>query len=610
MTASFCSVDPPRGEYPRPQLRRDRWWNLNGTWAMSFDDGDAGRTSGWHRLSAADIDVRSTPLSRQIVVPFAPQAPLSGVVDPRLHDVIWYARTFASPEYGFGESVLLHFGAVDYRADVWVNGIHVVSHEGGHTPFQADVTDTLDPQGNALVVRAEDFGAAAGIPRGKQDWQENPSHIFYQRTTGIWQTVWLEVVDRVAVTGLYLVPDVAAATVGITASVATWEPGCTLHVTFTCDGQPAGEGSAQLQRTETELLVCLEADAVRLWSPGSPTLYDVRLEVRDINGAVRDRVYSYVGMRNVEVRDGRLLLNGEPIFLRLVLDQGYWPDGLMTAPNDDALRRDIELAQALGFNGARKHQKVEDPRWLYWADRLGFLVWGEMANAYDFCRRYVRRITAEWQEVLDRDVNHPCVIAWVPINESSGCRSLGSDGRTPVGAFQSAHASAMYYLTKSLDPTRAVISNDGWEHTLSDLCTVHDYGDADALAKRFPSIEQMLQHARDTQLQMFAVGHEYSGQPVVVSEFGGIFLGKPPEHFTYQFVESAEELPEAVGRLAAVLTRSPFITGYCYTQLTDVDHERNGLLTADRVPKTDLQRLRSALHAPHGKNEVPASTIT
>lgn len=598
MTPQRQVEELPRGEYPRPQLRRDRWWSLNGTWRFDFDDADFGLSLGWHCITAAELAGGRTPLRRTICVPFAPESALSGVAEESLHDVAWYARPFASPEHRGRERVVLHLGAVDYRADVWVNGVHVASHEGGHTPFDADITRALSPDGNALVVRAEDFGTDPSIPRGKQDWRDPPSHIFYRRTTGIWQPVWLEVVDRLAVGGLRLVPDVNAATVDVTASVAAWEPGATVRLSARCRGESAGEVSAVLERPDTVVSLRLQPGPIHLWSPESPTLYDLTIELCDAGGVIRDQVESYVGMREVEVSGSQLLLNGEPIFLRLVLDQGYWPDGLMTAPSDQALRADIELAQAMGFNGARKHQKVEDPRWLYWADRLGFLVWGEMANAYDFSPRYVRRITAEWQEVIERDINHPCVIVWVPINESSGCRSLASDGRTPTGPFRSEHASAMYYLTKSLDATRPVVSNDGWEHTLSDLCTVHDYSGAGSLAARFPSTERLFANGGEAAMRVFAAGHEYAGQPVLVSEFGGIFFGERPAGFSYQSVDTGEDLVEAVHALTVALVESPVVTGFCYTQLTDVEQERNGLLTAARVPKADLARLWWALTVP------------
>jgi beta-galactosidase/beta-glucuronidase len=600
------SASPPRPEYPRPQLRRDRWSNLNGAWSFAFDDNDHGRARGWQHLRAPDLEDEAGPLISQIVVPFCPQAPLSGIGDPSFHDVVWYARAFIAPQRSDQERVVLHFGAVDYRVAVWVNGQLVASHEGGHTPFSADVTDALSATGNALVVRAEDPGDDPTIPRGKQDWHQHPSHTFYSRTTGIWQTVWLEVVDPTHVSDLRLTPDLDAAALRAVVRLGGWEPGTRVRLAATREGQLAGAATVAPTTDEAHATVRLTETPLAPWSPECPALYNLSVEVVDAAGHVRDRVTSYFGMRKVDVAGDRLLLNGEPMFLRLVLDQGYWPDGLLTAPSDQALRRDIELAMAMGFNGARKHQKVEDPRWLSWADRLGFLVWGEMANAHQFSPRSVQRITCEWQEVIARDYNHPSIVAWVPINESSGCRSLGPDQRTPVGPFNAHHASAMYFLTKSLDRTRPTLSNDGWEHTHSDLCTVHDYSGPETLAVRLASVERLLA-TPDRGAPVYADGHRYGGQPIVVTEYGGIFRGLQVDGFDYPVADSDEDFIRHLDALTSALLDNPIVTGLCYTQLTDVEHERNGLLTADRTPKLDLARVRDIIAAPHARAaEQPA----
>jgi beta-galactosidase/beta-glucuronidase len=598
------SANLPRPEYPRPQLRRRRWCNLNGTWRFAFDDNDRGWARGWQDPRAPGPDNREGPLGGEIIVPFCPQSPLSGIGDPSFHDVVWYARAFIAPRPSEQERIVLHFGAVDYRAAVWVNGQLVVTHEGGHTPFCADITNALSATANVLVVRAEDPGDDPTIPRGKQDWHRHPSHTFYNRTTGIWQTVWLEVVDRAHVSELRLTPDLDAAALRAVVRLDGWEPGTSVRLVATSEGQLAGAATVAAAAGEAQATVGLTDTPLRLWSPERPALYDLTVEVVDTAGHVRDRVTSYFGMRQVDVAGDRLLLNGNPMFLRLVLDQGYWPDGLLTAPSDQALRRDIELAMAMGFNGARKHQKVEDPRWLYWADRRGFLVWGEMANAHQFSPGYVQRITREWQEVIVRDYNHPSLIAWVPINESAGCRSLGPDRRTPVGPFHAHHASAMYFLTKSLDPTRPAVSNDGWEHTHSDLCTVHDYGGPEALASRCGSVERLL-IPPDDGAPVYADGHSHHGQPILVTEYGGIFRDVQVDGFDYAVVDSDDDLIRRLRALTVALLNSPIVSGFCYTQLTDVEHECNGLLTADRTPKIDLARVRDVIAAPFPQRGQP-----
>jgi beta-galactosidase/beta-glucuronidase len=589
-------VTAPRPEYPTPQLRRERWHNLNGVWRFAFDDDDSGRASGWQSLQARELD-GGGPLRRKIIVPFCAQSTLSGIGDPSFHDVAWYGRTFESPQLAESERLVLHFGAVDYRADVWLNGQLVVSHEGGHTPFSVDITDSLRATANALVVRAEDPGCDPSIPRGKQDWHQQPSSIFYNRTTGIWQTVWLEIVDHVHVRDLRLTPCVDSAALEAVIGLAGWQPGTHVSIVATIAGRVAGTTTVAATSSNVKLALSLAGTPLELWSPEHPALYDLTITVRDSAGLVRDRLTSYLGVREIDVVGDQLLLNHEQIFLRLVLDQGYWPDGLLTAPTDEALRRDIELALAMGFNGARKHQKVEDPRWLYWADRLGFLVWGEMPNAHHFSPDSVQRTTREWSEVVLRDYNHPCLIAWVPINESAGCRTLDDDRRTWVGPFQEGFAAAMYFLTKALDPTRPSVSNDGWEHTHSDLCTVHDYRDAEALTRRFSSHDTLLEPPERTP-PVYVDGRGYGGEPVLVTEYGGIFIATRVEGLDYAVVEDEQQFERRLKELTTTLVTSPVVGGFCYTQLADVEHERNGLLTADRKPKIDIARIRAIFATP------------
>jgi beta-galactosidase/beta-glucuronidase len=314
------SASPPRPEYPRPQLGRDRWCNLNGTWRFAFDDNDSGRARGWHHPRAPGPDNGEGPLTGQIVVPFCPQSPLSGIGDPSFHDIVWYARAFTAPQRSDQERVVLHFGAVDYRAAVWVNGQLVATHEGGHTPFSADITNTLLTSANVLVVRAEDPGGDPTIPSGKQDWHQHPSHTFYSRTTGIWQTVWLEVVDSTHVSDLRLTPDLDAAALRAVVRLGGWEPGTRVRLVATREGQLAGAATVAAATDEARATVHLTDTPLALWSPERPALYDLSVEVVDAAGKVRDRVTSYFGMRQVDVAGDRLLLNGEPIFLRLVLD--------------------------------------------------------------------------------------------------------------------------------------------------------------------------------------------------------------------------------------------------------------------------------------------------
>jgi beta-galactosidase/beta-glucuronidase len=584
----------PRPEYPRPQFRRPEWTTLNGEWAFAFDD--AGFARGWHRVSVGELRSGSSPFDRRIIVPFCYQSELSGIGDTSFHDVVWYARTFDLPPGAENRRLLLHFGAVDYRSRVWVNGVQVASHEGGHTPFYADIT-TLLREGNIVVVRVEDPSQDATIPRGKQYWKEKSEGIFYTRTTGIWQTVWLEPVNERRIDSLRLTPDVDAACVDAEVGVEGFEPDLSLRLVVTLHGDVVLDDRVELRAPLIERSLPLlvrgaapdtphlsEWPEPALWAPEHPNLYDLRLELLGADGEVLDTVESYFGMRKIEARDGKVFLNNRPYYQRLVLDQGYFPGGLLTAPTDDDLRNDIELAKAMGFNGARKHQKVEDPRWLYWADTLGFLVWGEMANAYTYSPDYVRRITDEWQEAVRRDYNHPCIVAWVPMNESWGVPELASNPR------QVEHLLTMYHLTRSLDRSRLVVSNDGWEHALTDLCTIHDYGGAADLARRYATPESSVS-ARPAGRPVYAPGHGYRREPILISEFGGIaFSGEGG--WGYSTVSDAEEFLQRYQSLITALLQSEAVQGFCYTQLTDVEQEVNGLLTYDRKPKADLARIR------------------
>jgi beta-galactosidase/beta-glucuronidase len=569
---------------------------LNGEWAFAFDDEDAGLAHGWHNVSVDHLYSDASPFDRRITVPFCYQSRLSGIGDPSFHDVVWYARTFDPPPGG--ERLLLHFGAVDYRATVWVDGTQVAFHEGGHTPFSADVTPALAEEENVLVVRAEDPSRDATIPRGKQYWKERSEGIFYTRTTGIWQTVWLEPVGRRRIDSLRLTPDVDAACVDVAVGVEGYEPGLSLRLVVSLGEEMVLDDSAELQAPLIQRSLPLlwhgaapdtphlsEWPKPALWSPEHPNLYDLRLELLDADGNAMDAVESYFGMRKIEARGGKVLLNDRPYRQRLVLDQGYFPGGLLTAPTDEDLRKDIELAKEMGFNGARKHQKIEDPRWLFWADTLGFLVWSEMANAYQYSPSYVRHITTEWQEALRRDHNHPCIVAWVPMNESWGVPDLATD---PA---QIDHLLSLYHLTCSLDNSRLVVSNDGWEHARTDLCTIHDYGSPEALSRRYATAESSVA-SRPANRPIYAPGHGYRGEPIIISEFGGIAFSSYEGGWGYSTVADAEELLDHYEALITALLRNETVQGFCYTQLTDVEQEVNGLLTCDRKPKADPTRIR------------------
>ena len=570
---------PPRPEYPRPTFVRAEWASLNGRWEFDLDPDDVGSSRRFERRASLDDS---------IVVPFPVESPLSGIGDRGRHDVVWYARTLTVPEAWRGRRMLLHFGAVDYRAEVFVNGALAAFHEGGQTPFTVDLGRGLDEGPLRVVVRAEDRSWDLTQPRGKQTWAERSEGIFYTRTTGIWQSVWWEPVPTPSLAGLALRPRRRDGSIGYRIRLSGEAEGMELAIRVSDAEGLYAEDRVAVEHDEVEgRLAPKDGRLPRPWSPDDPHLYDVTLTLRR-RGAVFDEVRSYLGFRDLEARDGRLYLNGEPYLLKMVLDQGYWPDGLLTAPSDEALSADVRAAKAMGFNGVRKHQKVEDPRFLYHADRLGLLVFGEMANAFSFSPTAAARLVREWTEVVERDYNHPALVAWVPVNESWGVPDLARDPR------QTAFLNALYHLTKSLDPDRLVVSNDGWEHAQSDCLSIHDYaGEAAALLARYATRANILK-LKPSGRPLFAPGHAYQGQPVLVSEMGGIAVG--PERdagWGYTRVPGSGALLDRYRELVRAVLCSSVVQGFCWTQLTDVEQEQNGLLTADRRPKLDFGALRA-----------------
>lgn len=574
-----------RPEYPRPQLVREPWLNLNGAWEFEFDDERIGDGEQWGLGAKA--------FTKQIQVPFAYQSKLSGIGETGFHDLVWYRRSFTVPADWSGQSIVLHFGAVDYKATVWVNGRQVAFHEGGHTPFQADITFALQHGDNVLVVRAEDYSRDVTLPRGKQYWKADSASIFYTRTTGIWQTVWMEPVSKLHIQKLKFKPDIDTNEIQIR-TFLNQAPAAGSKVEARIDIRFKDEYSASttisLQHAQESRTIGLhdfnDHGLGRWWSPNKPNLYDVTVTLF-VDGQQTDAVESYFGMRKISVEAGKVMLNNRVFFMRLVLDQGYFPDGILTAPSDEALKQDIVLAKEMGFNGARKHQKIEDPRFLYWADKLGYLVWGEMANAYQYSEEYVRKVTAEWQEAVERDYNHPSLVVWVPINESWGVPNILVDRR------QQQHALAMYHMTKSLDDTRLVISNDGWENMSTDLVTIHDYEwRREDLEERYATLEKTL-GPKPHRREVLVGGTPYEGQPILVTEFGGIAYKKSDwEGWGYSGAENEEDFLKKLADVVEPFLQSPHVQGICYTQLTDVEQEINGLLTYDRVPKAPLEKIK------------------
>ena len=592
--------------HPRPQLTRSQWIDLSGTWGFAFDDAAIGLDQGWQH--------RADTYTRTIQVPFPPESPASGIGDTGFHSVVWYRRTFQKPNLDNGKRLLLHCGAIDYSAQVWINGQLVITHEGGNTPFSADITSVLHSHlEQVIVIRAEDAPLDLTQPRGKQDWQEHPHDIWYHRTTGIWQPVWLEPVAATHITQIRWTPDLNRGVLGVAVKVKQLDAHPVhLRITLQLHGMVLSDDVFLLQGLEIQRQIAFDqAEMISRkslwWSPGDPNLIDAALTL--LNGDERiDEVQSYVGLRSVGVEGGRFLLNGRPYYLRLVLEQGYWSQSHLAAPDGDALRKEVELTKQLGFNGVRIHQKVEDPRYLYWCDRLGLLVWGEMANAYVFSPTAVERFTREWLSVVERDYSHPCIVTWVPINESWGVPNI------PHDVAQRNYIQALYHLTKALDPTRPVIGNDGWEHVISDIHSIHDYAfDGQTLSDRYGTIEDVRRTLREVQPgHRFVIlpGYHNEGEPIMLTEFGGISYrpGASSAWFGYGTVGDPDAFLAKYEELVDAILDSPAIAGFCYTQLTDTGQETNGLLTANRESKLDIEQVRRITSRPSAA--IPGDVIT
>ena len=579
--------------YPRPQLRRDTWYSLNGEWEFALDP--AGEWRVPEQVRWDDV----------IRVPFSPETTASGIGNTGFYQACWYRRRLTAPALADGQRLLLRFGAVDHSANVWVNGACVGDHHGGYTPFAFDITRQLGPAGECeIVVRAEDDPHDLSKPRGKQDWQLEPHSIWYPRTSGIWQTVWMEIVPATALNRISFTPHLARWEIGVGAWVdgVPREP-LRLSATLTSGGTLLAADTYTVISGEVHRRVALSDPGIDdsrnelLWSPNAPNLIDVQFDLWGERGELLDHAVSYTALRSAAVQGDRFVLNNRPYVLRLVLDQGYWPDGGLTAPDDGALRRDIELAKAMGFNGVRKHQKIEDPRYLYWADRLGLAVWEEMPSAYRFTPQSVERVTREWTEAIARDYSHPSIIAWVPVNESWGVPNL-----TDV-ASERHFVQALYHLTRTLDSTRPVIGNDGWESVATDIIGIHDYDDRpDRMARRYHAdqvLPRLFKRERPGGRLLVLEGQMHTDLPLMLTEFGGIAYSRETGTWGYARSRTPEEFARRYRELLEVVRELQVFSGFCYTQFADTYQEANGLLFADRTPKIPINEIAAATAGRH-----------
>ncbi|MFC5651821.1 glycoside hydrolase family 2 protein [Paenibacillus solisilvae] len=558
----------PRPEYPRPQLVRSQWQNLNGEWEFEIDHGKSGKARDYHNPKHE--------LNQRILVPFCPESKLSGIENKDFMAAVWYRRSFTIPESWKQGRVLLHFGAVDYETEVWINGTSVGKHRGGYSSFSFDISDQITDGEQVVTVYAEDDVRSGLQPRGKQSAQFHSHGCDYTRTTGIWQTVWLESVPATYLSSVRITPDYANGYIHLEASIAGDANGYVLEAETSFAGQDTGR--LQVTAGTSAVKASLALSDIHLWEPGNGRLYDLKLRLVNASKGIADEVSSYFGLRSVQLDGKAVRINGKSVFQRLVLDQGFYPDGIYTAPSDEALRNDIEISLGLGFNGARLHEKIFEPRFLYWADRLGYLVWGEHANwgLNITSPKGLAQFLPEWMEAVERDYNHPSIIGWCPFNETWDFDGQKQDNDV---------LRIVYQVTKAVDPTRPVIDTSGNFHVVTDIFDVHDYDqNPESFKARYEPMK-----SGGAVFESFPNRQRYGGQPYFVSEYGGIWWNpEQADSKSWGYGDRPTSEDAFITRykgLTDVLLDHPLMFGFCYTQLYDVEQEVNGLYTYDRKPK-------------------------
>ncbi|MCL2089081.1 MAG: beta-galactosidase [Oscillospiraceae bacterium] len=565
----------PRPEYPRPQMERAAWQNLNGQWQFEIDCGMTGKDRGLLQKDKLDME---------ITVPFCPESRLSGVEHKDFMNAVWYKREFAIPADWSGGRTLLNFEAVDYYCEVYINGKLAGSHKGGYTPFSFDITDLLEGEKNTVIVYAEDQNRTGMQPCGKQAGRYISTGCHYTRTTGIWQTVWLENVPQTYLKSYEVYPDPDNSKVRLTLHFGG-DIFAAKEITALAKFKGDIAGKVKVQSKGSSVDFCIALDKLHLWQPLDAKLYKLDIKIKTKSNT--DKVKGYFGMRKVELAKDCMLINGRRIFQRLVLDQGFYPDGIYTAPSDNDLKKDIELSLAFGFNGARLHERVFERRFLYHADRMGYMVWGEYANwgLHHNKAEALGVFLPEWIESVKRDFNSPALIGWCPFNETwdvGGCKQDDEVLRN------------VYLATKAIDHTRPVIDTSGNYHVVTDIFDVHNYQqDVEKFTKDYETLltGQGKVYGEDSH------GHgrqKYEGQPYFVSEYGGIAWYERDKSQGWGYGNAPETLEEFVDRyigLTDALLRHPKIFALCYTQLYDVEQEHNGLYYYDRTPKFDAKTL-------------------
>lgn len=562
-------MNTARIEYPRPQFKRSEWINLNGEWEFEIDNSLSGKEREFYKRDE---------LNKKIIVPFCPESELSGIGNKDFMYSVWYRKNIEIPENWHGQRVILNFGAVDYKATVYVNGIEAGTHIGGYTPFSFDITDFIKEDGNFITVCAEDNVKDGCQPSGKQSQKFASYGCYYTRTTGIWQTVWMESVPKNHIENIKIDTDIYTPSVTLDILTPFSSSDYTLCAKAYLNNELVGEGETRVNYKNNKLNISLSKKL--LWEAGKGNLYDLIIELKKGEEIV-DRIASYFGLRKISVDDGAILLNDKKVFQRLVLDQGFYPDGIYTAKTEEELKNDILFSMKLGFNGARLHEKVFEPAYLYWADKLGYIVWGEYANwGYDHTDpSNIYNFLPQWVEAVKRDYNHPSIIGWCPFNETWDKNGKRQYDET-IGM--------VYDITKELDSTRPVIDTSGAFHVRTDVYDVHDYEqNPEVFSKMMDKLDSdgIFLNAAE---RLYPNRQKYDGNPIFISEYGGIkWDGNAENNQNVSWgygnaPKTSEEFVERYRLLTDFLLSNKRICGFCYTQLYDVEQEKNGLLTYDR----------------------------
>ncbi len=578
-------MDTPRLEYPNPQFVREEWYDLNGEWEFAFDDLNRGLS---HFAEPSFFPLK-------IQVPYSYHTKKSGLAIEEYHEIVWYKRflPFGKEE---GKRYILHIGAADYQCDIWINEKHVGSHQGGYTPFCVDITDYLAEK-NDVVLRIQDENSCRQ-PLGKQSFKDGNFLCWYTRTVGLWQPIWVEKTGPVYLTSLKMTPDIDHASLAIDAQINESGKGSVLKAKISYRGEEIV--SAAVSFKDKRAAFCLDISSRKpdfrlyYWTPEQPHLYDITFEIVQEN-VVCDCVSSYFGMRKIAREADKIYLNNQELYQKLILDQGYSQYGGLTLSARE-LKEDVLCIKEMGFNGVRKHQKVEDHRFLYLCDTLGLLIWAEMPSTYEYSDETNHRLTDELYSLIEKHYNHPSVIVYTLLNESWGINEVYEN------ALQQDFVRGLFYLTKSLDSTRLVIGNDGWEQVQTDILTIHDYNqDADSIQKEYQNIEEVSSGSpsKTSLKRCFAKGNAYQGQPIIISEYGGIaFPNQAEAEGAWGYGNRPQNREEFLKRFRDItwaIMEIKGVCGFCYTQLCDVQQEINGLLDSQHQAKFDPAKIREIL---------------